>query len=239
MHANDKYFYFPPYISTSWDHIAALYVKGLELQVALTSGQTISIPNLNPEELLAIFKAHSHFLEREIIRKRKSNIESKQDPKNFPFFNEEGKENASIRFGFGAMDGYGSALQHNPEQANAPKLPDEVIAKIAQVTKILAPDELSLLPQPEPNCNCFHCQIARAVRENLAPKTSETEPTEEIVNDEDLNFQQWEITQAGDKLFNVVNKLDPQENYRVFLGQPVGCTCGKSGCEHLLIVLKS
>ena len=48
-----------------------------------------------------------------------------------------------------------------------------------------------------------------------------------------------EITQTGDKLFTVVNKLDPQENYHVYLGHPVGCTCGKQGCEHILVVLKS
>ena len=43
----------------------------------------------------------------------------------------------------------------------------------------------------------------------------------------------------NDKLFTVINKLDQQEKYNVFLGEPVGCTCGKQGCEHMLAVLKS
>ena len=62
---------------------------------------------------------------------------------------------------------------------------------------------------------------------------------EEDVRDDELQFEQWSISSAGDKLYNVVNRLDEQEKYRVYLGHPVGCTCGREGCEHILAVLKS
>jgi len=62
---------------------------------------------------------------------------------------------------------------------------------------------------------------------------------EEEVSDEDLTFQDWEVKQEGDKLYLVTNPLDRDERYRVFLGKPLGCTCGKTNCEHIRMVLSS
>jgi hypothetical protein len=143
-------------------------------------------------------------------------------------------EEPSIRFAFGtSLDGLGGMMQHNPNQANAPDLPPEILQKIGAISKILSPSDEVDLPKAETGCNCFYCQIARA----LNPATSVLEEPE--VTAEELNFQQWTITQTGDKLYMVVNRLDDHEKYNVYLGQPIGCTCGKEGCEHILAVLKS
>lgn len=232
MYANDKYFSFPPFISTSWEHVVSINYKDDELFVSLDNGNIIDIQGLSDEEVFSIFKAHAKYLEKEASRKRE--IEQTKGPLNFA--PQSGQE--ILKLGFGASDGSGAMLQHNPAQANAPELPKEVLNKIGSIAKILAPEDITILPIAEPHCNCFHCQIARAIEGSLAHHAKEEE-VEEIIADEELNFQQWEITQVGDKLYSATNKLDPQESYRVFLGEPVGCTCGKEGCEHILAVLKS
>jgi hypothetical protein len=62
---------------------------------------------------------------------------------------------------------------------------------------------------------------------------------EEEVSPHELKFREWDIQQAGDKLYNVSNPFDKGEQYQVYLGNPVGCTCGKSKCEHIVAVLNS
>ncbi|KAF3363405.1 Uncharacterized protein PHSC3_000014 [Chlamydiales bacterium STE3] len=240
MFVNDKYFSFPPFLSTSWEHVLSLNLEEENLVVILSTGKDIKIPNLTKEELETIFKAHGYYLEREIQRKRKSELESKHHT-NSPFFNPSPGNNEIplLRFGMGATDGFGTALQHNPSQANAPEIPSEILEKISGIAKVLAPEDLNLLPTPEDNCNCYHCQIARSIRSSFKHPEEEEILPEELVTDEDLTFQEWDITQAGDKLFTVTNKLSPEEKYNVYLGHPVGCTCGKTGCEHIHVVLKS
>ena len=126
---------------------------------------------------------------------------------------------------------------------NAPDLPAEILEKIASIAKIIAPEDQNSLPKSEPHCNCFYCQVSRAIQAGLihheAGAKPQEEPNEEPISDEDLSFQQWDILQASDNLYTVINRLDTQEKYNVFLGQPVGCTCGKLACEHILAVLKS
>jgi len=158
---------------------------------------------------------------------------SQQQPPEFPF-----------KFGMGSIDGFGGVLQHNPEHANAPHMPSEILNKITSIAKIVAPEEAMEVPQPEPHCNCPHCQIARAINEGMGNTVrpfsiEETQMVEESVTEQDLSFQQWSIEHLGDQLFTVVNKLDSLEKYNVYLGSPVGCTCGKEGCEHILAVLHS
>ena len=65
------------------------------------------------------------------------------------------------------------------------------------------------------------------------------EREEEIVSDEDLKFKTWDIVQTGEKLYDVTNPLDTKEQYHVYLGEPVGCTCGEQYCEHIRAVLSS
>ena len=143
------------------------------------------------------------------------------------------------------METFGSSLLHNSAQANMPNLPEEVLNKIAAIAKIIAPGDIQNMPKPEPHCNCPHCQIARAIHSQSPEEIVEATPSilvqkeEEVISEQELTFQQWEITQTDNKLYSVANRLDLLEKYNVYLGEPVGCTCGISGCEHILAVLKS
>ena len=61
----------------------------------------------------------------------------------------------------------------------------------------------------------------------------------EEISEEDLRFREWDIEQKGENLYLVRNPLNQKEEYNVFLGNPVGCTCGKDNCEHIRTVLNS
>ncbi|MCE5316176.1 MAG: hypothetical protein LLG04_02280 [Parachlamydia sp.] len=231
MKINSKVLNIPPFISTSWDKIASLHMKGPTLAVVLSNGETILVPGLAPSTVELIFAAHANYLETE---------QSSPDMPSGNLFmqafagGEEGGD-LPVRFGFSSLDGMGGALQHDPSQSEAPPLPDEVLSKIAAISKIVASDEAVRFPQAHPGCNCMHCQICRAIS-GETPSTIEVEPE---VSVEELQFKDWEITQVGDKLYEVVNPLDRLEKYNVYLGDPVGCNCGRPGCEHILAVLKS
>lgn len=224
----DKILSIPPYISTKWSRISALHMKGGVLAITLVNGETIHIPNLSQETIHLIFQQHAVSLEKE----QSSSLPPGPDVSKWKEFMEQ--EEPSIRLAFGtSMDGWGNMMQHNPTQADAPDLPAEILQKIGAIAKIITPADELLLPKAETGCNCFYCQIARVL--NPVPTSS----NELEVNAEELSFQQWTITQTGDQLYLVVNRLDEQEKYNVYLGQPIGCTCGKQGCEHILAVLKS
>ena len=62
---------------------------------------------------------------------------------------------------------------------------------------------------------------------------------EEEITEDDLKFRNWDIRQTADKLYAVTNPLDENEHYSVFLGTPLGCTCGEKNCEHIRAVLNS
>jgi hypothetical protein len=224
----DKILSIPPYISTNWSRIAALYMKGEVLTLTLIDGDTLQIPNLSSEILHLIFKHHAAYLEKE---------QSSSTPLDASKLKEMiEQEEPSVRLAFGSsIEGMGSMMQHNPSQADSPDLPAEILQKIGAIAKIVAPNEELLLPKAEVGCNCFHCQIARTLNpETPTPISEETE-----ISDEELQFEQWAIVQIGEKLYSVTNRLDEHEKYNVYLGHPIGCTCGKQGCEHILAVLKS
>lgn len=237
MNINEKFFSFPPYLSTSWNQVSALSLNKLgQITFHMSSGDLIVLPLLSEEETDQIFKAHAQYLENQVL------IEPVFKHPRFLPNPKERFEGNEIRFAFGTLEGLSSAMQHNPAQKNAPNLPKEMLVKISEVSKILAPTDPDQLPRAEPHCNCYHCQIARALSGAYAQDSdsfSGVEEKEEEVELEELEFQQWEITQTGEKLFNVSNKLDQLESYSVHLGHPVGCTCGKQDCEHILAVLKS
>lgn len=237
MKYNDKFFSFPPFISTSWENVSALGMNLNEQMVFhLSNGDSITLPPLAPQEVDAIFLAHAAFLEKQVLKEPLIKKERPQPPF-MPAAAQEG--DFPIRFAFGSMDGSSAALQHNPAQAGAPDLPEEMLAKIGNIAKIIAPDDPQQLPKPEPHCNCFHCQIARALISGHQNSAEEEAEVEELVTENELQFNNWKIEQTGDKLYTVINKLDTLEKYSVYLGHPVGCTCGKHGCEHILVVLKS
>lgn len=232
MKINEKILSLPPYISTNWSHVAALHMKGHLLVISLTDGNTIAIPNLAKELIDSAFLYHSLYLENEEMKAADSlsqkDAMTRLDQVGAP----------TIRFAFGSLDGLNHAMQHNPAQANAPDLPPEILQKVSHLAKMMSPDDETILPKAETDCNCFHCQIARAINPSKE-SVIEEEEEEEVVADNELEFQQWTIAQTGDQLFSVTNRLDEHEKYSVFLGHPVGCTCGKQGCEHILAVLKS
>ncbi|MDR3623746.1 MAG: hypothetical protein P4L16_01235 [Chlamydiales bacterium] len=235
---NEKIFCFPPYISTTWDNVKSLRVDvDLEtsqelLVVALNDGGIIRIPNFDQKITQLIFAAHLKFIEQ------KTEVQP-QIGTNISFISGDGMQTVlglPFRLGTGGLDGLGAALQHNPSQANTPQLPEEILSKIASIAKVIGAEDSAHLPKPEPHCNCLHCQIARAVQKGT-PRNDEM--LDEEVSDEDLKFRLWDIQQSGDKLYTVKNPLDHQEQYNVYLGDPVGCTCGQKNCEHIRSVLNS
>lgn len=263
MKINEKMLSIPPYISTSWSGISAIHTKGNTLLINLVEGDTISIPDLKPEIIDLIFKVHARYLEQWGEGGEAFSFLQQQNSEELP---EKGQsfrqEEIGIPFkiGFGAFDNMGMAMQHNPEQSQMPDLPKDVLNKISSIARIVAPpDEAAAIPKAEPHCNCIYCQIARAIEDGMnnsidisasgsvagkgfkgqTHSTSEKVLLEEEVKDEELQFQQWEIIKDGEKLYTVINRLDKNEKYSVFLGNPVGCTCGKNGCEHLLAILRS
>lgn len=236
MKINRKILSIAPYISTHWHNITALRMDGECLIINLLDGTEASIPNLDGETLETIFDMHATVMEE--------SVEIEEDSDSSLALADGG---ASFQFGMGmeGMGAMGAAMAHNPDQSNAPDLPKEILEKVARVAQIVAPDEAKDLPKPEPHCNCVYCQVARAIQTAMTGENLEKEEAtggqveEEAVSDDELTFCQWDIQQAGEQLFTVVNRLDGAESYQVFLGQPVGCTCGQSKCEHIEAVLLS
>lgn len=233
---NEKMLSIPPYISTAWESVSSLHMapeaQGNILIVSLTTGTVIQVPNLSQDLLTKIFQTHTQVISRQ-------SSQTNQKPMNDPsgMFNMENMINLGfpMRFG-GGLEGLGAAMQHSPEQSNAPDLPKEVLEKISAVAKIMDNDQsLMQTLKPEPHCNCMHCQIARAI----TGETIEEELIEEEVSDEDLKFKTWNVSQSGENLYNVSNPLDEDEHYSVYLGEPIGCTCGQKNCEHIKAVLNT
>lgn len=254
MKITAKFLHIPPYLSTSWMNIKAIYLHGADrsLVIDLINGSSLAIPDLSKGELDSIFSGYASFLESNppspVVQI--TPIQSQQEPRQQAHgplsgiqFGDQLNLN-TVRLNMEGMGSIQSVMQHDSTQSNNPNIPDEILQKIAQIAKIVAPDDIENMPKPEPHCNCTHCQIARAVHGepsiSLENNTSITHSHEESVADEELNFQQqWGIQQIGDQLYSVTNRLDVTEKYNVFLGSPVGCTCGQSGCEHIIAVLNS
>lgn len=235
---NQKILSIPPYISTSWKNINTLHMKEdkgrLVLAIVLHNGSLIEIPGLEESLIGQIFEAHSKYVEQETkepqIESLKTFEPSRENDLSFSFglpFQMSGTEGA---------ENMGTFLQHNPGQADTPEMPAEVLQKVCSITKALGMDlEQMNIPKAEPHCNCPYCQLARAIQGN----TPSPEEIEEQISEDDLRFRDWDIKQEGDKLYIVSNPLNMDENYQVYLGTPVGCTCGQKNCEHIRSVLNS
>ena len=216
----------PPYLSTTWKNIASLHVreeKGLfTLVVILQNRVQVEVPGLNKGTIDTVFEAHAHHADT--AENEKSIL---KNPIDGPF-------SFNLPISGGVPSGpLGMSMQHNEEQSNLPPLPDDVLNKITTIAKAFGLDDSNTLPPSEPNCNCVYCQVARALHgpENSSPQ--------EEVTDEDLKFKNWDVKQTADKLYNVTNPLDTNEHYSVFLGDPLGCTCGQKNCEHIRAVLNT
>ncbi|MFN0064751.1 MAG: hypothetical protein ACKVOH_00790 [Chlamydiales bacterium] len=202
----------------------------LTLQLHLVDGQLISIPKLEHSIIDIAFSAHLQYFELkgEVPKKSAST----------PLFGltPDQVANLPIRFGISGLPGVENlenAMQHNQAMANTADIPPEVLEKISGIAKLVTNGDLDAFPKAEPHCNCVHCQLARAI--HGVPK----EAVEEPVSEEDLQFHNWDIHQIGENLYSVTNPLDVHEHYNVFLGNPVGCTCGHEHCEHIKAVLSS
>lgn len=236
---NEKLICIPPHISTTWDQVTFLHTEEesgqLILVLHLSNGKVVKIPHLDSSIIDIAFAAHMRYLEsakpQEAQARHSGGIIqtlfglSPDQLSAFPF-----------KIGIGNAEGLEMAFQHNPSQSNAPLLPPEIIEKIASIAKTLTNGDLSGFPKPEPHCNCMHCQVARAIH-HLS--STESQGDEELITEEDLCFRTWEVRQVGEKLYMATNPLDPREQYNVYLGSPVGCTCGQAHCEHIKAVLSS
>jgi hypothetical protein len=147
--------------------------------------------------------------------------------------------NVPIRFGIAGIEGMPGmeVLQHNLNQANTADIPPEVLEKISGMIKMMTNGDIAAFPKPEPHCNCPHCQVARSI--HGISKNEEPHALDQAVSDEELKFRDWDISKRGDQLYIVTNPLDPKEYYSVYLGSPIGCTCGQPHCEHIKAVLYS
>lgn len=232
---NSKILHLPPYLSTSWNHITALHVKENQLIISLIDGENIAIPHLPQETLDVVFKSHGEFLDLETRQKSKKSLINGFSSSLFPFELPEFKpsQESSFQLAFGGLEQFGSLLQHNLDYKNAPLLPQEMLNKISEILKIVSPEQLHSFSKGEPHCNCFHCQIAKSLHGSV------NEEIEEVVEAIELQFKQYDIQQTGDKMFTVIDRLDTTKQYNVFLGTPIGCTCGEKGCEHIIAVLET
>ncbi|MCB1149286.1 MAG: hypothetical protein KDK48_03900 [Chlamydiia bacterium] len=223
----------PPYVSTLWRNVNALYVKDGMLIVDMKDGQKIHIPGLNQEEIEEIFRYHAASMEKESHEPK---------PKRERLFDFGSGKEGPFQFAFDAGNGISSSMKHNPEQSDLPPLPPEILDKVAQIAKLFNAGDMQLFDTPVHECNCVYCQVARAVQgPTMTPSGGGPAHEEDVeeVDDEDLKFEEWIVTEVGDKLFEVTNKFNTNEKYRVFLGEPIGCTCGEPNCTHIISVLKS
>lgn len=248
---SDKIICISPHLSTTWDKVAFLQSERGEqenrfsLIIHFIDGSKTSIEGLDASIIDIAFSAHLQYLEQ-VSSKRSEAAKDENHPLlGLLNLSAEQMNSMPIRFNLGAFggpEGMDLALQHNPGQADAPILPQELLEKIAKMAQIFANGDLSGFPKPETQCKCFHCQIARAIH-GMDPEQecaqAGTEEAEEVVTEEDLSFRGWEITPVSDQLYLVKNPLDPKEQYSVYLGTPLGCTCGELKCEHIRAALNT
>jgi hypothetical protein len=235
MKINEHYLSIPPHISVSWKEVASLSTQADTLIIQLKGGKTFSIQGLSVEQLETIFTYHLLHIEQENLPlppMAMPPMPMGKIPVMNPFqFDPMELLELPIAFKIGTPDGVVSALTHNPTQSDAKLLPTELLDKIASITKNMGGGVQDVLPPGIDGCRCYFCQIMNHIHLQRF--------LEQEVSDEELHFHDWTVQETGENLFSVENPLDSAEKYSVYLGHPVGCSCGKSGCEHLIAVLKS
>ena len=218
----------PPYISVAWQDVSSLSTKldansqPTILVIVLRNQMQVEVPHIDSINLEEIFHAFAKYHEQDKVTEKK-------------FFEAPFHFSLPLKKGM-AKDSINTSMTHNPEQANLPNLPPEMLEKVTQITKAFGLEDTSILPTPEPGCNCVHCQIIRSLHGDAPTKHL---ALEEDVSEADLSFRGWDIKQTQEKLYTVTNPLDANEHYTVFLGEPLGCTCGHKNCEHIKAVLST
>ncbi len=249
MKINEKIISLPPFISTSWSSISSLQMneEKTELEIEMKNGKQVTIPGLSSDIIEKIFDAHALYLEK--AESQEKNEAPKVEDIQGQLFDALGTAIGQLKsnpllsgFSFklpldmSNLDKLGGLLQHNQEQADSPPIPSEILSKVIAITRSVSSEQSIEVPEAVENCNCPHCQISRAIQEGV--DVNEERISEEISED-DLRFKEWDIFDSGDKIYLVSNPFDKSEVYRVFLGEPLGCTCGAKNCEHIAAVLKS
>ncbi len=246
---DEKLICIPPYISTTWDQITFLQSEEdpeaqlFTLIIHMPEGRSVRIPKLDASLIDIAFSAHMNFLERNgSFPKSKGEGDGRSMNgllQQLIGLSPEQLANIPIRFGIAGIEGMPGmeVLQHNVSHANTADLPSEMLEKISSVIKMMTNDDVNGFPKPEPHCNCPHCQVARAIHQ--PGKKRDPSELDQPVSEEDLKFRDWEIVKKGEMLYVVTNPLNPREHYSVYLGTPVGCTCGENHCEHIKAVLYS
>ncbi len=237
MRINHKVLSIPPYLSTSWKNISSLQSKQEGdkhcLIIQLQNGSTIEIPDLEELVVQAIFDAHAKYVEQENKAStnseiQKTNPQIKDVPSGIKFFE---------------FENMNAMLSHNESERHSPDLPPFILSKVENISEKtgLFDSDSATLPFPEENCNCPYCQIAKVIQKkhNEQTKTSFQGEEEEEVTDKDLSFTSWIIRPLEKNLYMVIHPDNPEKEYQVFLGTPIGCTCGSTQCEHIRAVLSS
>lgn len=241
---NDQLICIPPYISARWGQIAFIEsqtepedTKGsATLRLHLIDGKVISIPNLDQTIIDIAFQEHLLYLESLQIQKNNDII--REEDKLGVLMNvlQQMSKDIDIQVFsqknltsplFSSTGPIEMILQHNPDHKDYPDAPADILEKMVMMMRTLLGNNPSLLPKAEPHCNCMHCQIGRSISEE------EDSP----VSEQDLSFRTWDISQSGSKLYTVTDPLNPNEQFSVYLGTPIGCTCGELNCEHVKAVL--
>jgi hypothetical protein len=236
-----KLIFIPPYLSATWSQVKSLRVEGesedFTLRVTLADGHTVAIPHLDSQTVEQAFAEHARYVETMSDGEEKG-AKNQLIEGQVPAGPLQGLLGMPITFDFPAtMESMGSVLAHNPEQADSPALPAEVLNRIAAIARAVGGDAQTL-PPFEANCNCLYCQIARALQGGTLTHEEE-ESAAEPVSDDELRFRTWDVEQTGEKVYTVTNPLEAKEQYSVFLGEPIGCTCGLKNCEHVRAVLNT
>lgn len=235
MKINSKVLNIPPYISTAWENVLTLQMEGNVLIVCLKNDTKISVPNMPSNLIEEIFISHAEYLENQASTKQGSGSAAGNASQNFGF-----SPIGNIPLDAMNMENFTGMLQHDPNQREAAPLPTEMLDKIAKMAGMFGLDVESLnLGDEEDHCNCPHCQISRVIKGKEQLSEDEVISDDEKVDDAELKFKEWDIEQLNEKLYNVTNPLDKSEQYQVFLGSPIGCTCGKNNCDHVIAVLNS
>jgi hypothetical protein len=268
MSVTRKAFHLPPFISTSWAHVVSLHMEHEDheqlLVVTLTNGAQICIPGLEERLLRHIFQMHAEVMENhppsavssEVAVAVKESESARSVAARIPFT--ENGDLAVTMNGIEAWQAVGEnhgglleglsidpsrlqsleqdLLEHRPELTDSAPLPPLLLQRMSLMGRFLHPQLLAQMPRAEDGCGCPFCQLHRVLH-GEPPDTAL--PAVAEVQDDELRFRSWLIEQQDDHVFVVSNPEDAQESYRVFLGDPLGCTCGHVRCEHVRAVLQS
>lgn len=250
ININEKFISIPPHISATWNQISFLQTTENEsdktpiLVIHLMDGNVVNIPNLDTKIISDAFSAHIKHLESKVeVPASKGQTSNNDFVKAFggilqqiTGLSPDQISNMPIKIGFSTkglpgIENIEQALQHDLSQSRSENLSPEMLEKLASMVKMMLGGDLGGFPKPEPHCNCTHCQLARTIHKS--------KETEEPVSEEDLKFRSWNIEDNGKDMYTVTNPCDDGEHYTVFLGNPIGCTCGQNDCEHIKAVLYS